>query len=238
MIHIHVLPTLKDNYTYILQGGGQTAVIDAGEAAPVIAFLQEHSLNLDLIVNTHHHGDHIAGNTALKEKYNCPIAAPEKEASKIGNFDLALNEDSVFEVCGERVTILETPGHTLGHICLFFSESKALFSADTLFSLGCGRLFEGTADQMWNSLQKIMALPDDTNIYCGHEYTLSNAEFCLNIEPDNEALRKRYKDVQDMRKSNKPTIPTTLSLEKETNVFLRAGSAVRFAEIRTLKDNA
>lgn len=235
---IHIIPTLNDNYTYILEGNEQCAVIDAGEAEPVIDFLEDHNLKPDFIINTHHHGDHVAGNAALKIKYNCPIAAPKNEAAKIGNVDIELDETSNFQVCGEDVTVLETPGHTLGHICLFFPDTKALFSADTVFSLGCGRLFEGSPEQMWNSFQKILNLPDETKIYPGHEYTLANAKFCLKVEPDNDNLKARYKEVLELRDSNKPTIPTTLKQEKETNAFLRAGSAERFAEIRKLKDNS
>lgn len=235
---IHIIPTLSDNYTYVLEGNGECAVIDAGEAPPVIEFLEEHNLKPDLIINTHHHGDHIGGNAEIKNKYGCKIAAPEKETLKIGYVDIPLSENSALQVCGQAVQILETPGHTLGHICLYFPVSKALFSADTLFSLGCGRLFEGSPDQMWRSFQKIMALPEDTDIYPGHEYTLANAKFCLTVEPDNDNLKARYKEVQDLRDQNKPTIPSSLGQEKKTNVFLRANSAERFAEIRAQKDNS
>ncbi|MFP4313559.1 MAG: hydroxyacylglutathione hydrolase [Alphaproteobacteria bacterium] len=235
---IEIIPTLKDNYTYILHGAEQTAVIDAGEVQPVIDYLERNNLKLDMIINTHHHGDHVAGNHELREKYSCPVAAPEKEAQKIGGVDILLSENSDFEICGKKAQIIETPGHTLGHICLYFAQSKALFCADTLFSMGCGRVFEGTHEQMWNSLQKLSSLPDDTYIYCGHEYTLANAEFCLQVEPDNIALKQRYEEIKHLRASNKPTIPSTLKQEKETNVFLRAENVERFAEIRTQKDNS
>lgn len=237
-MNIHTLPILNDNYAYILTGNSQTTVIDPGEAAPIIEHLNKNNLSLDLIINTHHHGDHVAGNKELVGKYNCPIAAPKHEADKIGNVDIKLNEGNNFDVCGEAVQIFETPGHTLGHICLYFPESRAVFTADTLFSLGCGRLFEGTAEQMWNSFQKILNLPEDTKIYPGHEYTQSNAEFCLKIEPDNDALKQRYDDILWLRDENAPTIPVTLGMEKKTNAFLRAGSAAQFAELRKMKDNA
>lgn len=237
-MNIHILPILNDNYAYILTGNGQTVVIDPGEAAPIIQHLNKNNLSLDIIINTHHHGDHVAGNKELVGKYNCPIAAPEKEADIIGNVNIKLNEGSNFEICGEKAQILETPGHTLGHICLYVSESKAAFTADTLFSLGCGRLFEGTPEQMWQSFQKILTLPDETKIYPGHEYTRSNAEFCLKVEPDNQDLKQRYDDILKLREENAPTIPVTLGMEKKTNAFLRAGSSARFAELRKMKDNA
>lgn len=237
-MNIHILPILNDNYAYVLTGNGQTAVIDPGAAEPIIKHLNKNNLTLDLIINTHHHGDHVAGNKELVGKYSCPIAAPEKEADTIGNVDITLNEDSDFKICEEQVQILETPGHTLGHICLYIPESKAVFTADTLFSLGCGRLFEGTPEQMWQSFQKILTLPDETKIYCGHEYTKSNAEFCLKVEPENIDLKQRYDDILKLREENAPTIPVTLETEKKTNAFLRAGSAARFAELRKMKDNA
>lgn len=233
-----IIPVLKDNYAYLLRlESGQIAVIDPGEAAPVIRYLQDNALSLDLIINTHHHGDHTGGNEALKNKYNCPVAAPAQEAQKIGNVDIGLAEDSPFEYGGDIFQILETPGHTLGHICLYHPESKALFSGDTLFSLGCGRLFEAGADVMWHSLQKLIALPADTLVYCGHEYTLGNAEFCAHIEPDNADLKTRRKEIEYLRSTGNPTVPVTLETELKTNVFLRAKNAAEFAALRHEKDS-
>ncbi len=237
-MQIDIIPILKDNYAYLLRGAdGKNAVIDPGEAAPVIAYLQSNDLKLDLIINTHHHGDHISGNSKLIDTYNCQLAAPKKEAAKIGKLDIELEEKSVFSFGGEKAKILETPGHTLGGICLYFPTSKACFSGDTLFSMGCGRLFEGTPAMMWESLQKIMALPPETRIFPGHEYTLENAKFCLSIEPDNADLKERMREIDTLRANNHPTIPVTLETEKKTNVFLRVEDAKKFAALRAQKDN-
>lgn len=236
---IEIIPILKDNYAYLLQStDGKNAIIDPGEAAPIQRYLDTHNLKLDLIINTHHHGDHTAGNKDLIQRYNCKLAAPKQEAKKIGNVDIALEEDSDFQFGGHRIKIIETPGHTLGHICLYIPDQKALFSGDTLFSMGCGRLFEASAEVMWNSLQKLIALPDDTLIYCGHEYTKSNGEFCLSLEPENPDLIDRYNEVILSRQNNQPTLPVTLANEKKTNSFIRSKNAEDFARIRRLKDNA
>lgn len=238
MIHVTIIPVLKDNYAYLLQGdNGETAVLDPGEAAPVIKVLEDKDIELDYVLNTHHHGDHIAGNADLIKRYNARLAGSAAEKSRIPAMDILLEEDSEFFFGGEPVSILETPGHTRGHICFYFPQSKIAFTGDTLFLMSCGRLFEGTAEQMWQSLSKIMSLPDDTKIYCGHEYTLASGEFGLSVEPDNPALHERMKDVRAKRQAGKPTMPALLSLEKKTNVFLRAGSAEEFGRIRTLKDN-
>lgn len=231
---IDLIPVLNDNYTYLLQDAeGCVAIVDPGEAAPVIDALESRGLTPDWILNTHHHGDHIGGNKALKEKYGCKIAGPAVDTHRIDSLDRELKEGDA--ILGAQV--LETPGHTSGHIVFFFPEAKALFSGDTLFSMGCGRLFEGTATQMWHSLGKILALPDDTQIYCGHEYTQANGAFCLSVEADNKDLQERMAEVEKLRAAGKPTIPVSLETEKKTNVFLRARSAERFAEIRKLKDN-
>lgn len=238
-MQIHIIPILKDNYAYLLRfDDGKTAIVDPGEAQPVIDFLGNHGIEkLDLIINTHHHGDHVAGNGALMERYGCIIAAPEKEAEKIGDVTIMLSENTPLDFGGARARIFETPGHTLGGVCLYFESAKALFSGDTLFSMGCGRLFEGTAEVMWESFQKIAALPDDTLIYPGHEYTLSNAQFCAYAESDNFDIIQRLHEARQLREKDQPTIPVTLGVEKKTNVFLRAGSADRFGELRKLKDN-
>ena len=241
MINVTLIPILphNDNYAYILEAdNGDVAVVDPGDAAPFIEYLEAKSLKPSVIFITHHHWDHTDGLADMLAWHSCPVAGPEKEADKIQSLDILLNENSVFAFGGEDIQIIETPGHTLGHICYYAVQSGFLLSGDTIFSLGCGRLFEGSARDMWASVQRVSALPDDTMIYCGHEYTLSNAKFSVNIEPDNQALRARLQEVEAMRTRGEPTIPVSLKLEKQTNVFLRAGSAERFAEIRTLKDNA
>jgi len=236
-MEITIIPVLNDNYAYLLEAEDITAILDPGEAGPVIHTLEEKNLRLDYILNTHHHYDHTDGNMEIKQKYGAQIVGPAKDAHRIAGMDIELSEGDEFSLGGENAQIFETPGHTLGGICFYFPESKAAFTGDTLFSMGCGRLFEGTPAQMWDSLQKIMALPDDTNIYCGHEYTRDGAAFCLTIEPDNEDLKQRMKEVNALRANGKPTIPVTLSIEKKTSAFLRAGSGERFAEIRELRNN-
>ncbi|GJL84423.1 MAG: hydroxyacylglutathione hydrolase [Micavibrio sp.] len=238
MINVTIVPVLEDNYAYLLEAdNGETAIVDPGESGPVIVALGDKDLNLDYILNTHHHSDHIAGNRDLKNAYNAKLAGPAKDSHRIADLDIELDESSVFEFGGEQAQIFETPGHTTGGICIYFPISKIIFTGDTIFSLGCGRLFEGTPEQMWASFQKIMALPDDTKLYCGHEYTQGGARFCLTVEPDNPDLKARAEEVNALREEEKPTLPSTIGIEKKTNVFLRAGSADRFAEIRKLRDN-
>ncbi len=237
MINVTLIPVLNDNYAYVLESdNGDVGVVDPGEAAPVIEYLESKGLKPNVIFATHHHGDHIAGIPQMLEWHRCKVAGPSKEMGRIENMDILLDEFSAETFGGEPYDVLETPGHTKGHISIHFPESKLLFVGDTLFVMGCGRLFEGTPEQMWESFEKITALPDDTQIYCGHEYTLSNAEFCLKVEPENDNLKTRYEDVKTLREQNKPTIPTTLGEEKKTNVFLRAGNAEKFGEYRLIKD--
>ncbi|MCB1839115.1 MAG: hydroxyacylglutathione hydrolase, partial [Alphaproteobacteria bacterium] len=187
MIDVTIIPVLEDNYAYLLRSQDRlTAVVDPGEAGPIIDYLEANALTLDYILNTHHHGDHTAGNAALKKKYGSTVLGPEKERGRIPVLDRGLSEGEVFSFGQEEMKIMETPGHTLGAICFYFPDSLCLFTGDTLFLMGCGRLFEGTPAQMYQSLKKIAALPDDVLIYCGHEYTLEATDFCLSIEPDNE----------------------------------------------------
>ena len=233
MIDVTIIPVLEDNYAYLLLSqDGLTAVVDPGEAGPIIDYLEANALTLDYILNTHHHGDHTAGNAALKKKYGSTVLGPEKERGRIPVLDRGLSEGEVFSFGQEEMKIMETPGHTLGAICFYFPDSLCLFTGDTLFLMGCGRLFEGTPAQMYQSLKKIAALPDDVLIYCGHEYTLEATDFCLSIEPDNEALKKRQKDIRVLDQQKKPTVPATLRIEKDTNVFLRAKTLEQFTEYR------
>ena len=239
MINVTLIPVYKDNYSFLLEAeDGSTAVVDPGEAEAVIDYCEDHGLKLDYVINTHHHWDHVDGNAALIKQYGAKLAAPAAETDRISGIDIPLSEAENFSFGGEIVQILETPGHTRGHICLYFPESKKVFTGDTLFLMGCGRLFEGTPEQAWNSLNKLMALPGETEVYCGHEYTLASAKFCMSIEPDNEDLKARYKAMKELRRKKRPTVPGTIEDELKTNVFLRAGSAENFAHIRRLKDNA
>lgn len=233
---IHILPVLDDNYSYVWEHEGRAAVIDPGEAAPVASFLKDRNLALTHILCTHHHGDHIGGVADLKAASGAVVIGPAAETARIPGMDKEVREADRFEISGQEFTVLETPGHTRGHIVFYAPGLRAAFTGDALFSLGCGRLFEGTAEEMWASLQKIMALPDETLIYCGHEYTLSNARFCQHVEPDNEALARRIAEVSALRAAGRPSLPVTLAAEKACNAFLRAGSARRFGELRALKD--
>lgn len=236
---IKIIPALQDNYIYILTASdGTVAVIDPAEAAPVIEHMEQTGKKPVYILNTHHHHDHTGGNQALKERYGCEIIGPASDSHRISCLDRGVGEDDTVNIGDATAQIIETPGHTSGHICFWFKDDHILFAGDTLFSMGCGRLFEGTAEQMWHSLSKLAGLPDDTQIYCGHEYTEANGRFSLTLEPENDAIKKRMAEVKALRAAGKPTLPVSLATEKKTNLFLRAGSAMRFAEIRKAKDAA
>ncbi|NNG05069.1 MAG: hydroxyacylglutathione hydrolase [Inquilinus sp.] len=251
-LEIDILPALSDNYIYLLRDveNGTAAVVDPSTAEPVIAALEERGLGLGLILNTHHHHDHIGGNAALKARYGATIIGPRSEISRIPALDRTVGQGDQVSVGGETAAVIETPGHTSGHIAFWFPTSKALFCGDTLFALGCGRLFEGTPAEMWASLLKLRDLPDDTRIYCGHEYTQSNARFALTVEPDNAALAERAERIDATRAQGLPTIPSTIGEEKATNPFLRAdveslkrgigmpgcSTVTAFAELRGRKD--
>lgn len=233
---ISLIPILHDNYCYALTDSSQVAVIDPGEAAPVIQWLGHR--DLDTIILTHHHGDHVGGVVALKEKYGAKVIGPNADLHRLPFIDIAVGEGDGFILGPHEIRVIATPGHTSGHVCYYLPADHALFCGDTLFSMGCGRLFEGTAAQMWESLQKLAALPDETLVYCGHEYTLANGRFALSVEPDNVDLQERISAVRILREAGKPTLPVRLGLEKKTNPFLRAGNAARFASLRLAKDNA
>lgn len=220
----HVFSCLTDNIGVLLhdKATGACAVIDAPEEAPILAALDTTGWALSDILVTHRHGDHIAAVEPLKERFGARVVAPAKEADAIPGVDVAVNEGDKVLVGTLSARVIETPGHTAGHIAYFFETAKALFAGDTLFALGCGRVFEGTPADMWRSLQKLAALPDETALYCGHEYTLSNARFALAVEPSNAALKLRAAVVEGMRSDGRLTIPSTLAEEKATNPFLRA----------------
>ncbi len=237
MLDVTILPILSDNYAYIFKIGETVGIVDPGEAAPIIDYLELNNLKPDYILITHHHFDHVDGIEQIKSKYNCIVIGPTAEQSKIYGIDKRVCETDTLDINGEDVQIIETAGHTMGHICYYFKNSKVLFSGDTLFAMGCGRLFEGTAKDMFHSFKKLRALPNDTTVYCGHEYTIDNAKFCLSVDGDNAALIERAKEVQTIRDNNKPTIPTTMGLEKKTNVFMRCDTAQEFKKYRDLKDN-
>lgn len=252
-LQIEVFLCRSDNFGVLIHDPetGLTASIDAPEEGPILRALDQRGWTLSHIFTTHHHHDHVDANLALKERFQCKIIGPLDEALAIPGLDQAYGDGDTFEFAGRKVEVILTPGHTAGHICYYLPDEKLLFAADTLFAMGCGRLFERPAPDMWASFQKLMALPDDTNVYFGHEYTQSNSTFALTIDPSNDALKKRHSDVLATRARGGFTIPTTIALEKATNPYMRvansdlrahlglndASDAEVFAEIRARKDN-
>ncbi len=225
--HLHQFPCLNDNYGVLIHDpeSGRTASIDAPEAGPILAALEQKGWTLSDILLTHHHADHTQGVPGLKARFpEARVVAPRKEASRIGGLDLAVVEDDVVELGELRAKIIETPGHTAGHIVYWFESEDVLFAGDTLFAMGCGRVFETPPETMWHSLMKLTRLPTETTVYCGHEYTLSNARFALTVDPANPVLAERAATVERLRSDNRPTLPTTLEIELATNPFLRADS--------------
>ena len=252
MLKIHLVPCLTDNYAYLVHepSTNAVAIVDPSEAAPVLAALQTHGLKLTHILNTHHHFDHTGGNLPLKEATGARIVGPKADAERIPGIEEGLGEGDTLAFGNATARVFDIPAHTKGHIAFWFEADKAVFTGDTMFAMGCGRLFEGTPTQMWSSLSKLAALPADTRVYCGHEYTLSNGRFALTLEPNNKALQQRMVEVERLRAANTPTIPSTIGLEQQTNPFLHPGSAelratlglqnaddvTVFAEIRRRKD--
>ena len=251
MTEILIIKCLNDNYAYIYFNDKKEAfVVDPSEASPVIDTLEKNDLQLKYILNTHHHFDHIGGNYELKEKYNCKIVGSKKDRDRIPGIDIEISDGDYWSFKEHTAQIIEIPGHTSGHIAFFFKSLNAVFTGDTLFSLGCGRLFEGTPTMMWNSLKKLRALPDQTKIYCGHEYTLSNGKFINSIYPS-EDMRLKIESLVELNEKNLPSIPSTIADEKKMNIFLKAddinliknlglnGKSPEevFGYIRELKDN-
>lgn len=253
MLNITQIAALQDNYIYLLNNPetGETAVVDPAEATPVLDYLQQKHWTLKYILNTHQHWDHIGGNPQLQQQTGCQIVASKVDQSRIPRVDIAVQEGDTLFLGRQRLQVLDTPGHTLGHLSYYLPGSKALFCGDTLFGMGCGRLFEGSAEQMWHSLQKIMALPAETQIYCAHEYTEANSRFAYSIEPENSVLLQRVQQIKSLRQQNLSTVPFTLADELATNPFLRthlpgiqeklnlAGQTdiTVFAALRKLKDH-
>lgn len=222
-LEILILPVLQDNYIFLLHEprARATAVVDPAEAGPVLAALRKRGWTLDMILNTHHHGDHVGGNRELQAATGCAIVGYGPDAHRIPGITRRVEDGDTVAVGEELAHVLFVPGHTLGHIAYHFPSSRALFCGDTLFSLGCGRLFEGTPEQMRASLTRLAVLPDDTRVYCAHEYTEKNGHFALLHDPGNGALQERMREVTELRKQGKPTIPTTIGGEKAANPFLR-----------------
>jgi hydroxyacylglutathione hydrolase len=222
-MQITPIPCLSDNYAYILNDKNSkvVAVVDPSDAKPVISFLTKNKLKLNYILNTHHHFDHIGGNLELKKLYNAEVVGFKGDKHRIPGITIALNNNEKWMFGNLSVKILHIPGHTSGHICFFFEKEKLAFTGDTLFSLGCGRIFEGDHKQMLESLNKIKSLPKSTKIYCGHEYTYKNSEFCIKYDPNNINLKKKIEIIKKLRSDNLPTIPSTLEDELNSNIFLR-----------------
>ncbi len=253
-LEIEIVPCLQDNYAVLVHepSSKSTLCVDAPDPRPIQTALAEKNWQLNTILVTHRHGDHTAGLDLLKSISNPTIYGPAKEAKYIPQLDNHLEEGDTFDFAGHPIEVLETPGHTKGHISYHWPDDQLLFSGDTLFALGCGRIFEGSAEQMWASLSKLATLPKTTQIFCGHEYTLTNAEFAAKLEPSNIDLQTRLIDIRAKRAKNEPTLPSTLELELKTNPFLRPSSKeIRnhlnletapdvdvFAAIRTCKDQA
>lgn len=223
-LEIEMIPALSDNYVYLAHepDSGETAVVDPAEAGPVLEAAKARGWRISHILNTHHHADHTAGNLEVREATGAPIVGPSYDAERIPGITQELSEGDTYKVGAAELKVFFTPGHTRGHISLWFHNAEVLFSGDTLFSLGCGRLFEGSAEDMWTSLKKLRDLPEATRVYCGHEYTETNARCALTCDPDNAALKARAEEVFSLRKEGKPTIPSTLGVERATNPFLRA----------------
>ncbi|NVK17024.1 MAG: hydroxyacylglutathione hydrolase [Rhodobacteraceae bacterium] len=252
-LEIITLPCLSDNYAFLIHNpaSGETALVDAPEAGAIRAALSERGWGLDWILLTHHHWDHVDGVAELRAAYSAKVIGASADAHRLPELDLAVEDGSTFTLLGEEVQVMDVSGHTVGHIAFYLPGAAAVFTADSLMALGCGRLFEGTPQQMWASLSRLAALPPQTMVYSGHEYTQANGAFAVTVDPGNPALQARVSDIAQAREKGIPTVPSSLQLELDTNPFLRAGdSAVRanlgmqdaeeaevFAEIRKRKDN-
>jgi hydroxyacylglutathione hydrolase len=236
-MEIVAVPAFSDNYLWLVhdEESGETAVVDPGDAAPVLAEADRRGWTITQIWNTHWHADHTGGNLAVKQATGARISGPASE--KIPGRDVALREGDDLRLGDHVARVIEVPGHTLGHIALIFDKERVAFVGDTLFAMGCGRLFEGTPEQMYRSLQRLTVLPEDTRLYCAHEYTLANARFGAHADPQSATIADRLAEVKQLRENEKITLPTTVAQERETNVFVRATDVQEFARLRREKDS-
>ena len=237
-IEIARIPVLSDNYVWLAHdpASGETAVIDPAVAELVLAAAAERGWTITQIWNTHWHPDHTGGNAEIKAATNCTITGPAAESGRIPTLDRLVSEGDTVSLGAVNATVIDVPAHTAGHIAFHLPTESAAFVGDTLFAMGCGRLFEGTAEQMFGNMAKLAALPDDTAIYCAHEYTLSNARWAVTAEPENSALAARHAEVIALREAGTPTVPTSIGREKATNPFMRARDAAHLADLRAAKD--
>ena len=238
MIDVIPVPALSDNYIWMFRdpASGSVAVVDPGQDAPALAAAKQRGWTITHILNTHWHPDHTGGNAAIKAATGAPITAPA-EAEKVSAVDRVVAEGDRVSVGELEAVVWDIPAHTAGHVAFYFEDAKMIFVGDTLFAMGCGRLFEGTAEQMFANMQRFAALPDDVMIYCGHEYSLANARFAVHVDPDSAAVSKRYAKMAEMRERGEVTLPTSIGEEKATNPFMRARDVGELARLRTMKDS-
>ena len=250
---IEIIPCLNDNYSYLIHDeiSNTVAIVDPSEFIPCDTIISKNYKKLDFILNTHHHYDHVGGNEELKKKYNSKVLGFENDKNRIPQIDTVLKDNQEFKIGTLNFTTIFIPGHTRGHVAFYFKKERVVFTGDTLFSLGCGRVFEGTYKQMFQSLNKLKNLPGETKVYCGHEYTFKNLEFCLKFNPNNDFLKKKKDDIKLSLKNKKPTIPSTIADEIKGNIFFRVNDpdvkkAINlenspdieiFTKLRDLKDN-
>jgi len=236
---IKIIPCLKDNYSYLIidEENNIACVVDPSEADPIIKYLENTQIKLKFILNTHHHYDHVGGNQKLKEKYGASIVGYEGDKERIPGIDILVNDQQTWIYKNFEAKIIHIPGHTLGHICFYFHKNESVFTGDTLFSLGCGRIFEGTYKQMFDSLMKLKELPKSTKVFCGHEYTLQNSKFCMFHDLNNKNLKNKVNNIKIKLKAGLSTIPSTIKEELECNIFLRSNNLETFSKLRDLKDN-
>lgn len=238
-MNIKIIQCLQDNYSYLVidEKNNIACVIDPSEANPIIKYLENNKINLKFILNTHHHYDHVGGNLELKKKYGAKVIGYSGDEKKIPGIDILVNNQETWVHKNFKAKIIHIPGHTLGHICFYFYNEESVFTGDTLFSLGCGRIFEGTYSQMFDSLMKLKSLPQNTKVYCGHEYTKQNSKFCITYDRNNKKLKAKINAIEIKLKKGFPTIPSTIKEELECNIFLRSDNVDTFSKLRDLKDN-
>ncbi len=238
-MRVEIIKCLKDNYSYLLidETSNEACLIDPSEANPIINFCEKNHIKPKYILNTHHHYDHVGGNQDIKNQYGSKILGYVEDKDRIPGIDLLLDDQEVWKQKNFQAKILHIPGHTTGHICYYFFNEKIVFTGDTLFSLGCGKIFEGTYGQMYESLNKFKDFPLETKIYCGHEYTLQNSKFCIKHDPLNKKLANKILQIKKNIYDGYPTVPSTIKDELECNIFLRANDIAGFSKLRDLKDN-